>query len=176
MVSSKFTVTAWAYIDPMTSRPSYILGKTPSDSASIDYALQVDPKIKGIRGHVNQAERLTVPNSIRYNDWIHLALTFDSSLGSNNLKAYVNGSLVGQATYTRAVTANSKPIFIGSRNGVAGQFKGYLRNVRLYNTALSNEEIVDEMNRDYISPVETYTVERSSITGTEEPPMQLAYY
>ena len=138
--------------------------------------LQVDPTIKGVRGIVNQAERLTVPNSIRYNEWIHLALTFDSSLGSNNLKAYVNGSLVGQATYTSAVTANRNPIFIGSRNGVAGQFKGYLRNVRLYNTALSNEEIVDEMNRDYISPVETYTVERSSITGTEEPPMQLAYY
>lgn len=176
MVSSKFTVTAWAYIDPMTSRPLYILSKTSSDFASIDYGLQVDPTIKGVRGHVNQAERLTVPNSIRYNEWIHLALTFDSSLGSNNLKAYVNGSLVGQATYTSAVTANSKPIFIGSRNGVAGQFKGYLRNVRLYNTALSQEEIVDEMNRDYISPVETYTVERSSITGTEEPPMQLAYY
>jgi len=176
MVSDKFTITAWAYIDPTTTSPSNVLVKSSDTSDSIDYGLQVDPTIKGVKGFVNQAERLTVPNSIKYNEWIHLALTFDSSLGSNNLKAYVNGSLVGQATYTTAVTANSNPIFIGSRNGVAGQFKGYLRNVRLYNTALSNEEIVDEMNRDYISPVETYTVERSSITGTEEPPMQLAYY
>ena len=176
MVSSKFTVTAWAYIDSTTTSPSNILVKSSNTSDSIDYGLQVDPSIKGVRGFVNQGERLSVPNSIRYNEWIHLALTFDSTLGSNNLKAYVNGSLVGQATYTTAVTTHWKSIFVGSRNGVAGQFKGYLRNVRLYNTALSNEEIVDEMNRDYISPVETYTVERSSITGTEEPPMQLAYY
>jgi len=176
ILNSKFTVTAWAYIDSTTTSPSNVLVKSSSTSDSIDYGLQVDPAIKGVRGFVNQGERLSVPNSIRYNEWIHLALTFDSSLGSNNLKAYVNGSLVGQATYTTAVTTNWESIFVGSRNGVAGQFKGYLRNVRLYNTALSNEEIVDEMNRDYISPVEVYTVERSSITGSEEPPMQLAYY
>ncbi|HOP33412.1 MAG TPA: LamG domain-containing protein, partial [Candidatus Hydrothermia bacterium] len=124
----------------------------------------------------NGVPRFYVNNCIRFKEWQHVAATFDSTLASNNIKAYVNGELVGQTKYTTPILSNSKPIFIGSRNGVAGQFKGYMRNVRLYNTALSNEEIVDEMNRDYISPVETYTVEHSSITGTEEPPMQLAYY
>ncbi len=103
-------------------------------------------------------------------------MTFDRTLASNNVKAYVDGVLVGQSTYTSAVAANSKPIFIGSRNGVAGQLKGYLRNVRLYNTALTQEEILDEMQRDYIPPVETYTKELSSITWTEEPPLQVKYY
>lgn len=176
MVSDKFTITAWAYIDPATSSESLILGKTLAESSSIDYALQIRPSLKGLEIPINQGTRLVLTNCIRYNRWMHLAVTFDRTLASNNIKAYVDGALVGQATYTSPVTANSKPIFIGSRNGVAGQFKGYMRNVRLYNTALSREEILDEMQRDYIPPVETYTKELSSITGTEEPPLQVKYY
>lgn len=176
MVSDKFTITGWAYIDPNTKDYSIILCKSLADVASHDFALQIRTIHRGLNLPINNSPVLTLTNVINFNRWHHLAVTFDRTLASNNVKAYVDGVLVGQATYTSAVAANSKPIFIGSRNGVAGQLKGYLRNVRLYNTALSQEEILDEMNRDYISPVETYTVERSSITGTEEPPMQLAYY
>src|SRR5690606_27456183 len=101
----------------------------------------------------------------QFNRWHHIAVTYDRTLPSNQINAYVDGVLAGQQSgYTTAVTANLKPIFIGSRNGVAGQLKGYLRNVRLYNTALTQEEILDEMQRDYIPPVETYTKELSSIT------------
>lgn len=175
MVSDKFTITAWAYIDPATSSESLILGKTSDSTASYDYAVILTAPSR-IQVRINTSPVLTLANVINFNRWHHLAVTFDRTLASNNVKAYVDGVLVGQATYTSAVAANSKPIFIGSMNGVAGQLKGYLRNVRLYNTALTQEEILDEMQRDYIPPVETYTKELSSITGTEEPPLQVKYY
>ena len=176
MVSDKFTITGWAYIDPNTTDYSIILCKTPADVSSHDYALQIRTIRKGLTLQINNSQVLTLANVINFNRWHHLAVTFDRTLASKNVKAYVDGVLVGQTTYTSAVAANSKPIFIGSRNGVAGQLKGYLRNVRLYNTALTQEEIMDEMQRDYIPPVETYTKELSSITGTEEPPLQVKYY
>ena len=176
MVSDKFTITGWAYIDPHTTDYSIILCKTPADVSSHDYALQIRTIRKGLTLQINNSHALDLANVINFNRWHHLAVTFDRTLASKNVKAYVDGVLVGQTTYTSAVAANSKPIFIGSRNGVAGQLKGYLRNVRLYNTALTQEEILDEMQRDYIPPVETYTKELSSITGTEEPPLQVKYY
>lgn len=176
MVSDRFTVTAWAYIDPGTSTDSLIMGKTSAGIADYDWGLIISRARKGVDVWVNGSSRLSTVNSFGFNWWHHLAVTFDRTLASNNVKVYVDGVLVGQATYTSAVAANSKSIFIGSRNGVAGQFKGYMRNVRLYNTALSREEIMDEMQRDYIPPVETYTKELSSITGTEEPPLQVKYY
>ena len=176
MVSDKFTITAWAYIDPATSSESLILGKTSASTASYDYAVILTAPSKGIQVRINTDTRAQFNNAWQFNRWHHIAVTYDRTLASNNVKAYVDGVLVGQATYTSAVAANSKPIFIGSRNGVAGQLKGYLRNVRLYNTALTQEEILDEMQRDYIPPVETYTKELSSITWTEEPPLQVKYY
>ncbi len=176
MVSSKFTVTAWAYIDPGTSTDSLIMGKTSAGIADYDWGLIISRARKGVDVWVNGSSRLSTMNSFGFNWWHHLAVTFDRTLASNNVKAYVDGVLVGQNTYTTPVNANSKPIYIGSRNGVAGQFKGYMRNLRLYNTALSQEEIVDDMQRDYIPPTETYTRELSSITGSEEPPLQVKYY
>lgn len=177
MVSDKFTITAWAYIDPATSSESLILGKTSASTASYDYAVILTAPSKGIQVRINTDTRAQFNNAWQFNRWHHIAVTYDRTLPSNQINAYVDGVLAGQQSgYTTAVTANSKPIFIGSRNGVAGQLKGYLRNVRLYNTALTQEEILDEMQRDYIPPVETYTKELSSITWTEEPPLQVKYY
>ncbi len=177
MVSDKFTITAWAYIDPGTSTDSLIMGKTSDGIADYDWGLLISRARKGVDVWVNGSSRLSTMNSFGFNQWHHIAVTYDRTLASNNVKAYVDGVLVGQQSgYTTAVAVNSKPIFIGSRNGIDGQLKGYLRNVRLYNTALSQEEILDEMQRDYIPPVETYTKELSSITGTEEPPLQVKYY
>lgn len=177
MVSDKFTITAWAYIDPATSSESLILGKTSASTASYDYAVILTAPSKGIQVRINTDARAQFNNAWQFNRWHHIAVTYDRTLPSNQINAYVDGVLAGQQSgYTTAVTANPKPIFIGSRNGVAGQLKGYLRNVRLYNTALTQEEILDEMQRDYIPPVETYTKELSSITWTEEPPLQVKYY
>ncbi|QGZ14600.1 hypothetical protein [Methanobacterium virus PhiF3] len=176
MVSDKFTITAWAYIDPATSSESLILGKTSASTAN-DYAVILTAPSKGIQVRINTDTRAQFNNAWQFNRWHHIAVTYDCTLPSNQINAYVDGVLAGQQSgYTTAVTANLKPIFIGSMNGVAGQLKGYLRNVRLHNTALTQEEILDEMQRDYIPPVETYTKELSSITWTEEPPLQVKYY
>ena len=176
IVSDKFTITAWAYIDPATSSESLILGKTSASTASYDYAVILTAPSKGIQVRINTDTRAQFNNAWQFNRWHHIAVTYDRTLPSNQINAYVDGVLAGQQSgYTTAVTAILKPIFIGS-SGVAGQLKGYLRNVRLYNTALTQEEILDEMQRDYIPPVETYTKELSSITGTEEPPLQVKYY
>lgn len=177
MVSDKFTITAWAYIDPATSSESLILGKTSDSTESYDYAVILTAPSKGIQVRINTDTRAQFNNAWQFNRWHHIAVTYDRTLPSNQINAYVDGVLAGQQSgYTTAVTANIKPIFIGSRDGVSGQLKGYLRNVRLYNTALTQEEIMDEMNRDYIPRSEDYTLIQSPTTGRSAPPLQLKYY
>lgn len=45
-----------------------------------------------------------------------VTITYDNSLGSNNIKFYINGSLVAQGNYTGTVTTNANT-YIGSSGG-----------------------------------------------------------
>lgn len=57
MVSDKFTITAWAYIDPTTTDESLILGKTSVDTANYDYGLILYKPSKGIQVRINTDTR-----------------------------------------------------------------------------------------------------------------------
>jgi hypothetical protein len=77
--------------------------------------------------------------------WHHYVLTYDSSLPSGNLKRYLDGVLIGQATATvgLASTAGS-PLYLGG-TGTAG-LNGLIDEVRIYSRALTAEEIRRIMN------------------------------
>lgn len=176
MISTAFTISAWVWIDPATAQSSLILGKTTADTANYDYNLMVQRDLKGLSVDLNGATRFNVNNCIRFKEWQHVAATFDSTLASNNIKAYVNGELVGQTTYTTPIPSNGKPIFAGSRKGVAGSLNGWMRGVRLYNKALAQASIVEDMNQEIQVLDETYNAEYSPITGKEAPILRLQYY
>jgi len=175
MISSAFSITSWVWADPTTSQTSIILAKTLAN-INYDYGLYVQANLKGLQININNGHRLTVPNCLNFREWHHVAATFDSSLASNNIKFYVDGVLVGQTTYTTPVTSSSKPIFAGSRKGIEGQFKGWLRSVRLYGKALEAGEILDDMNREVQALDEAYPRVYSSVTSSEEPYYTLKYY
>jgi hypothetical protein len=83
------------------------------------------------------------------NQWVHLAGTYDSSTGKAAL--YVNGELIGTETSGGEIRIDpeslERPLVIGAEiNGsnieeVASQFNGYIDEVRIYDRALSDQEI-----------------------------------
>ncbi|OSZ79056.1 hypothetical protein CAP35_12640 [Chitinophagaceae bacterium IBVUCB1] len=89
------------------------------------------------------------------NTWYHIAVTFDATLSSNNIKLYVNGNLQAQTTWAFTLTPNVSRLYIGGYdgpgNGVnAGAnsrfFKGVIDDVRMFNRTLCQDEIATTMN------------------------------
>jgi PKD repeat protein len=73
--------------------------------------------------------------------WTHVALTYDGS----ELQLYVNGTSVADAAVSGTIETNSSPLRIGG-NAYGEFFNGRIDDVRVYNRALSQAEIVTDMN------------------------------
>lgn len=82
-------------------------------------------------------------------EWVHLAGTYNGETGKMSL--YVNGKLIGSQTHAGEIRLDSeslnRPLVIGGElNGpdiddASNEFNGYVDDVRIYDRALSGEEI-----------------------------------
>jgi concanavalin A-like lectin/glucanase superfamily protein len=85
----------------------------------------------------------------RVKEWVHLVGTYNGETGKMAL--YVDGKLVGTQTHIGEIRLDpeslNRPLAIGAElNGPridepTGAFDGYIRDVRIYDRALSDEEI-----------------------------------
>jgi Concanavalin A-like lectin/glucanases superfamily len=85
----------------------------------------------------------------RVGEWVHLAGTYNGETGKMSL--YVDGELIGTQTHVGEIRLDpeslNRPLTIGAElNGPSiddpsGEFVGYVRDVRIYDRALSAEEV-----------------------------------
>jgi hypothetical protein len=80
---------------------------------------------------------------IPMNSWTHVAQTYDYSTGT--IKLYQNGVLVATGTSSYS-TSGSGNQYIGSYDGGNYFFGGKMDNVRIWNYALSDAQILSNMN------------------------------
>ncbi len=77
------------------------------------------------------------------NTWSHLAGTYDGAM----MRLYVNGVPVGSQAQTGAIHTSTGPLTIGGGIYYANQYwAGRIDEVRIYNRALSQAEITNDMN------------------------------
>jgi uncharacterized repeat protein (TIGR01451 family) len=78
-------------------------------------------------------------SNIPIGQWIHYSTTYDGS----TIKIYTNGVLDGQESYNGYISANSQPVVLGKWYGNYNgyYFNGLIDEVRIYNRALSVDEI-----------------------------------
>jgi Concanavalin A-like lectin/glucanases superfamily len=94
----------------------------------------------------------------RVAEWVHLTGTYNGETGKMSL--YVDGELIGTQTHVGEIRldpeSSGRPLAIGAElNGSSidepsGEFDGYIRDVRIYDRALSDEEVktlADEAKR-----------------------------
>ena len=90
----------------------------------------------------------TVATTLALNTWIHFCLTYDST--ADELKSYINGILdttIASPDFSGASTDAHSFTRIGLRNGTdATSFPGKLNNVSLFNSALSEDQILTIYN------------------------------
>ncbi len=133
-ITGGITIEAW--LNPNTSQSSIwvsIVGKgTGSWTPDIwNYLLGLEY----LKPRIVYGGGLTASQAIPSNSWSYVVFIGDSS--SNRLKIYINGVLVSQGTMTSMPTTNTNSIRITGNN----YFNGLIDEVRIYNRALSDQEI-----------------------------------
>ena len=96
-------------------------------------------------GHVfvgGDDERVQAPSALPANQWSHLATTYDGSA----LRIYVNGSLADTFATTGVMTASSGTLRIGGNTIWDEWFDGSIDEIRVYERALTGDEIQDDMD------------------------------
>jgi hypothetical protein len=95
---------------------------------------------------VDYEPRLTAPTNPSAGTWHHFAAVYDSTLGSNHQKIYINGVLVAQQDRSITTSGTSNALHIG-RFGT-DYFDGQLDDMKVYNYALTKQQIKTLMNQD----------------------------
>ncbi len=169
-LTSTMTLSAWV-------KPHAIAGRwqTPiwkEDGASGTYALSADrptsslPSVGARSSSGWQIADGTSP--LTNNEWAHLAGTWDGQA----LKLYINGALVSTQAATSNALTSTGVLRIGAMPG--GQyFDGLIDEVRVYNRALSQQEVETDKNLAVSvqtqsplgEPVATTTYGYSATTG-----------
>jgi len=83
-------------------------------------------------------------NYIKTNNWYTLIYTYDGQV----LKLYVNNQLVNSIVATTSFAPNSTDLFIGKTPSIKFpyNFNGVIDEIRIYNRALSPDEILSLTN------------------------------
>lgn len=143
------SITLMAWIKQETAGNNYVIVKDRYGSgASRGYLLntqgtdkvnlQLFPNAAGTGG-----VDLVGATSVGTGQWMHIAGTYDGTTA----KIYLNGRLDGSTAYSSGINNSTAPLFIGvtSNGGTPSLFlDGLVKDARVYNTALTQAEIVAE--------------------------------
>jgi hypothetical protein len=87
-------------------------------------------------------QQVAGPSALGVNTWTHVAVTFDGA----NLTVWVNGVSVASQAATPPLLTSNLPLQIGGDSIFGQYFTGRIDEVRIYNRALSKNEIEVDMN------------------------------
>ena len=92
---------------------------------------------------------IAVPTPVILNIWYHIAATYDKDAGPSNMKLYLNAQLIASTTKTLPITQTTHNLGIGDGPDKSDPFKGYIDEVKIYNRALTAQEIKIHYERKY---------------------------
>lgn len=125
-----FSISAWCYNKGVISDYNSICGQYKAgQKGRMWFGFQ-----KSAFGYRIGEETETV--SVEYNKHLHCVITREGT----TVKVYLNGNLVITRTAADSIYQGANTI-IGSYDSTAGRFNGSIDDVRIYNRALSAEEI-----------------------------------
>jgi hypothetical protein len=148
-LGEEFTVEAW--VKPSVLYHGPIISKAAELTPSYELAIGTTGTglVQGWAGGYDEYAETEVHSAQKLEPdvWTHLALTYDGAY----LRLYVDGHLAGTSTHAEFVLESGGPLTIGC-SGVEEQwFSGKIDEVRLYERALGEGELADDME----SPLET---------------------
>ncbi len=141
-ITSTITLAAWIKPTKTSAYTQYIIKKVIGTTTSSGYELSLSSGGK-VFVRFNGGTTLTTRVDSNYlyptdgNTWVHVAATYDGS----NIKVYINGTLDNSKTVSFAIGSNSTNLGIGAQPDGVYPFQGMIDDARVYNRALSLEEV-----------------------------------
>ena len=139
-LTGAITLETWIQWDG-TENPYFITKMGGSGDRSYDFSGNSDGTAEfRVGGSTCNSIFSTGAISIPKNEWVHLAGTYEPS---QSIKLYVNGSLAKQNTSSvpSSQCENGLNWYVGARQGNQGFFNGSIDNVKIYDYALTANEI-----------------------------------
>jgi hypothetical protein len=151
--SGDWTMEAWFNTTAFkTGSSGVILGKFDpgGGSADVSYSIRTNNTGAvyaqigdGLGGYVNSVSYQSVLST-----WAQIVMVW-KNVATNNLETFVNGASIGSVSHSLASILNtSANLYLGSYNGgeYAQYFNGKIGIVRLYNTALTSSQVLQNYN------------------------------
>ncbi len=120
---------------------TYILNRASLDLTSIDYNLILFPdgKVELGIGQGNTESAYLLSNSVVPPEvWTHITITLNGSAAN----IYINGQFDNSIDYSQRDTSGDYNLIIGSFGGLSNFYRGMIDDIRIYNRALSRQQIV----------------------------------
>ena len=141
------TVSAWVKHDGLGSGPNgvSIASKVSDDSSALAWNLSIAPTGKlRLSANVGSWSYFQCETVLEAGVWYHVAMAYDGL----KLTGFVNGRLDGISNLPGSLAPSTRPIRIGAYSPTLGPddqmfFVGKIDEVRIYNRALSDQEIND---------------------------------
>lgn len=134
-----WTTTAW--INPTTIANASLTWKAASVAGQIFHRMQLRVSTGFVRCGFADTDAETT-TSVVAGAWTHVACTWDGA----TIRSYVNGVQEGTAAVAAALAPGALDMFIGARDDAQQFYDGRLDEVRLYNRALTQQDIVATMH------------------------------
>jgi len=146
MIQNAITVSAW--LNHQAAPADQVICKSAGTGTGwqSNYAIRLDnegPRRINWRGRNTANQSLTSTGLLPQNEWAHVACTFDMGAGLN--KIFINGVLDSENASTLPLNPGDGDLFIGAdqypANTARWWFQGMLDDVRIYDEALTQEQI-----------------------------------
>ena len=142
-MNSSLTLEAWVYPNVTSLGWRTIIAK--EGVSSLDYYLYASNKHGNYpAGGINNGTEQDIygTTAIPINQWTHLALTYNGSVE----KYYMNGNLVSTVIAPGGIKTSGGRLRIGGNNIYGEYFIGWIDEVKIYDTALTQNQISQDMN------------------------------
>ena len=137
-VVSRLTLAAWLYVNTNTNNDAYF-GKTTSTSWNDGFGLDTYYTTGKLNFWVNgyNTGNARDANTIQLGKWFHVSGTYDGAA----VKIYIDGKETGSRAYSTAISNSSQVLTFGQMSDAAYNCDGNTDDIRIYNRALSAQEI-----------------------------------
>jgi len=151
--SGSWTMEVWFNVASVPTS-NVILGKFDDGGLAQDvsYSIRTNTS-RGLFAQFSNGSPATFVNSTSYTitlgTWYQAVYVWTNSGLTKTIDTYINGTLIGTVNHTFTSLLNApNPLYLGSYNG--GEFSQWLNGsigiVRLYNTALSGSQVLENYN------------------------------
>ncbi|RLJ07123.1 MAG: hypothetical protein DRP16_04045, partial [Candidatus Aenigmatarchaeota archaeon] len=134
---SAFSMGAWIYVNSYQDDYAIIL----NTETEYEFGIAPDGTLQWAIHNTNPGWTwINTGYVVPLQQWIHIMITYDGS----TIRTYVNGDEVHSRTGSGSIADDGNPVIIGWRGDKGNSpFNGAIDEVRIYNRALTQEEIKD---------------------------------